>query len=58
MNRILLLSVLAMASSTALAGPPPPISEAIPIGNDLAMLGVSLVLAGIAARIISRRTSK
>ena len=58
MNRILLLAALATASCTAFAGPPPPVSEAIPIGNDLAMLGVSLVLAGVAARIIRRRTSK
>ena len=48
---------LILASGSALAGGGPP-TEAIPIGNDIAMLGVSLVLAGIAARIISRRANK
>ena len=58
MDRTLAPLALTLASSAALAGGGPLTTEAIPIGNDVAMLGLSLVLAGIAARIISRRARK
>jgi len=58
MNKTITVIALTLASSVALAGTSPPTTEAIPIGNDIAMLGVSLVLAGIAARIINHRARK
>ena len=54
MKKLSTLALLALAASPALAGN----LNQIPIGNDIAMFGVSLVLAGIAARFIVRRSSK
>lgn len=58
MKNVLTFTLLALAAGSTVAGTSPPGPEAIPIGNDIAMLGASLVLAGIAARIISRRAGK
>ena len=56
MKKISLITISLLASASSYAGGPP--MAEVPIGNDLAMLGISLVLAGVAARVIAGRAQK
>ena len=59
MKKFTLAAILLLISTATLAGNGPPTTPAtVPIMGDLAMAGMSLVLAGIAARFAIRNFSK
>ncbi len=55
--RRLVVSVLAVLASTQVFAGGAPVS-AVPLVNDLALVGISLMLVGVAARLIGKRFKK
>ena len=55
-NKFVMGAVLAAASAQVFAGQVP--SQAVPMVSDLGMLGMSVILAGFAARFIAKRVKR